>query len=86
MATAVCTRCGRSFMPDDESGTAADALPDTLADLGALAPPPEAAAALAGATPFDARLGTDSGPVEYGAGDEQLCPACRAEAGEGGAQ
>ena len=74
MTTAVCRRCGRAFSRDAGEG------PETLADLPGAEQPPEAAGMLAGATPFDARVGTDSGPAEYAEAEgEGLCADCRAE-------
>ena len=74
MTTAVCRRCGRAFSRDAGEG------PETLADLPGAEQPPEAAGMLAGATPFDARVGTDSGPAEYAEAEgDGLCADCRAE-------
>lgn len=79
MATSVCPRCGRPFTPNHSLQQ--DHEFDTLAETPGVTQPPEAAGALAGATPFGARLGTDSGPVEYASERDpagELCPACRA--------
>lgn len=76
MATAVCRNCGRTFT----RGEAAEF--ESLAETPGAAHPPEAAGLLSGATPFDATLGGESGPVEYAEAparrDDDLCPTCRA--------
>lgn len=83
MATAICPRCGRPFTPGPSTRSASeDQDGSTLAGFPGVTQPPEAASALAGATPFDAELGTDSGPVEYGTDGERLCPSCQAESRE----
>jgi hypothetical protein len=74
MTTGVCRRCGRPLSRD------AGDQPETLADLPGAEQPPEAAGMLAGATPFDAQAGTDSGPAEYAETEgDGLCADCRAE-------
>jgi hypothetical protein len=81
VTTAVCRRCGRTFTDDDSPPLAGEGTGerfDSLADARGAEQPPEAAGWLQGAVPFDAELGTDSGPVEYD--DAELCPSCRAEA------
>ena len=72
VSVVVCRGCGRQFTPSAPHSI------DSLADLPGPAQPPQAAGWLEGATPFDAQLGTDSGPVEY---DDPalLCGTCRAQ-------
>jgi len=69
--TITCRRCRRPFTPPVPHEV------DSLADLPGAEQPPEAAGWLEGATPFDAELGTDSGPAEYD-DPEYLCDECRA--------
>jgi len=72
VSTTVCSRCGGSLAPTTLHGL------DSLADLPGAEQPPEAAGWLAGATPFDAQVGSDSGPVEYH-DPALLCDTCRSQ-------
>lgn len=71
VATATCAHCGRRFTPGRRD---ADSDLDSLADTPGAEQPPQAAGWLQGATPADAEIGTNSGPLEYA--DADLCPAC----------
>jgi hypothetical protein len=72
MSAEICSRCGRPLTPDTPRAA------DSLADLSGPEQPPEAAGWIAGATLFDAEVGTNSGPTEYD--DEPgLCETCRTE-------
>jgi hypothetical protein len=70
MATTVCRNCGRALADSDNEF-------DSLADTPGARQPPEAAGLLAGATPFDAEAGKESGPVEYQ--EDGLCLTCRSQ-------
>ncbi len=72
-STPACRACGRPLGETDQRQDFAN----TLADVGGVLQPPEAAGLISGATTSEGELGTTSGPVEYA--DDELCASCRAQ-------
>ncbi len=93
MAAVACCNCARSFPADSTGAAGTDAglgtdagarrwrRAEDLADLRGAEEPPQTAAWLDGAMPFDCEPGCDSWPIEFAdqePAEGPLCPECRA--------